>query len=125
MSSSVPVRALHNGSLTAALAGDSPRAWQNSFGERSGGPLSALARSPRPDLGSSPLLPPGNLNVNDVPSFIIFDCTALTKIDATAARTCFLQLQRISAKHSVCIAYARLTPAMEVSACSDTVLTSC
>eukprot|EP00611_Tribonema_gayanum_P027573 TRINITY_DN684_c0_g1_i1.p3 TRINITY_DN684_c0_g1~~TRINITY_DN684_c0_g1_i1.p3 ORF type:complete len:298 (+),score=137.34 TRINITY_DN684_c0_g1_i1:904-1797(+) len=59
------------------------------------------------------LLPPNNMNDADVPSFIIFDCSMLTKIDATAARTCFLQLQRLSAKHGFCIAYARLTKDME------------
>lgn len=35
------------------------------------------------------------------------------QIDASAARTCFLPLQRLTENHGVCIAYAGLTERME------------
>ncbi|CAM9698892.1 unnamed protein product [Chrysoparadoxa australica] len=57
---------------------------------------------------------PGTGNLKDlVPSFIIFDCSKLTQIDASAARVCFAQLQRLTEIHRICIAYARLTKDME------------
>lgn len=37
----------------------------------------------------------------------------IMQIDASAARTCFLPLQRVTEAHGVCIAYAGLTERME------------
>jgi SulP family sulfate permease len=61
-----------------------------------------------PVLGHPPMQAPGNLNEEDVPSFVILDCSLITRIDASAARTCFLPLQRIADQYSVCVVYARL-----------------
>ncbi|CAM9887746.1 unnamed protein product [Ectocarpus sp. 8 AP-2014] len=46
-------------------------------------------------------------------SFIVLDCSKVTNIDASAARTCFLPLQRLAEANGVCIAYAGLTERME------------
>eukprot|EP00752_Nemacystus_decipiens_P005603 g5071.t1 len=50
---------------------------------------------------------------SEMANFIVLDCSKVTNIDASAARTCFLPLQRVTEAHGVCIAYAGLTDRME------------
>ena len=43
-----------------------------------------------------------------------FGCANRDQIDASAARTCFQPLQRVTEAHGVCIAYAGITDRMEM-----------